>query len=371
VRRDGVRLPAGGGVVSDAVAARHRPRDISVYARAYLNAVRGGDRRTAVDLAHDLLDNGVPAESVILQVLVPAQVEIGNLWQGGHVIIAAEHRASAITEAVLQALVTTALLAPTAPREGSAGRAVVVCSEGEWHLLPGQLVTEVLRLRGVDASFVGPSTPADDLAEFLRDDPPGTVAITCSMPTSLAWTWRSVSVARELGLTVVCGGRGFGSHGRWASALGADEWAPDVSSGADAIMRAIAAPEPGPRPSAGDPEILREAQELRRDRDSIAEQLVDGFESRSGSGALGEVEKRAVRDAVAHTVAGIASGLVVGDDALVIEHVEWTESVLSARGIPLALLPVAFDLLAAAFPPGMPHAARLVGVARHACTAAA
>ncbi|MFN8169046.1 MAG: B12-binding domain-containing protein [Candidatus Nanopelagicales bacterium] len=230
--------------MTDPVTQR-RALDISVYRRGYLEAARAGDRRSALDLSLELLDRGVPAETVILQVLVPAQVEIGNLWQGGHVSISAEHRASAITEAVLQTLVTTALLAPTAPREGSAGRAVVVCSEGEWHLLPGLMVTEVLRLRGVDASFVGPSTPADDLAEFLRDDPPRAVAVTCSMPTSLAWTWRSVSVVRALGMAVVCGGRGFGTDGRWASALGADEWAPDVSSGADAIMRTLGSPAPG------------------------------------------------------------------------------------------------------------------------------
>jgi methanogenic corrinoid protein MtbC1 len=355
--------------MTDPMTARHRARDVSVYARGYLNAVRAGDRRSAVDLALELLEAGVPAETVILQVLVPAQVEIGNLWQGGHVSIAAEHRASAITEAVLQALVTTALLAPTAPREGSAGRAVVVCSEGEWHLLPGQMVTEVLRLRGVDASFVGPSTPADDLAEFLRDDPPRVVAVTCSMPTSLAWTWRSVSVVRAMGMPVVCGGRGFGTDGRWAAALGADEWAPDVSTGANAVMRAMAAPSPGSRPPTGDVEVVMEVRTLRRRRDSLAEQLVEAVGQEQRGALLGETEVRAFREAVAHTVAGIASSLLVGDDDLVIGHVAWTESVLEARGLPLSLLPLAYDMLADTLPDDLRLAARMVSVARAACRA--
>ncbi|MFN8169047.1 MAG: hypothetical protein U0S36_09725 [Candidatus Nanopelagicales bacterium] len=80
---------------------------------------------------------------------------------------------------------------------------------------------------------------------------------------------------------------------------------------------------------------------------------------------------RAFREAVAHTVAGIASGLLVGDDTLVRDHVAWTESVLEARGMSLELLPMAYEMLAEALPDGLPRAARLVQVARDACRTSA
>ena len=126
-----------------------------------------------------------------------------------------------------RAVFNNAMSAPGAVQEGIRGRVVIACSEGEWHMLPAQMATEVLRLRGADVSFIGPSVPADDLAEFIGDDPPAAVAVTCSMPMSLVGAWRSISALRELGMTVVCGGRGFGPDGRWGLALGADHWATD------------------------------------------------------------------------------------------------------------------------------------------------
>ena len=83
------------------------------------------------------------------------------------------------------------------------------------------VILTVLRLRGTDVSFIGPSVPAAELAAFLGDDPPAAVAITCSMPMSLTGTWRTISALRALGMTIVCGGRGFGPDGRWGLALGA------------------------------------------------------------------------------------------------------------------------------------------------------
>lgn len=133
-----------------------------------------------------------------------------------------EHRASAITESVLHAVVDNAMHAPGAMIEGIRGWVVIACTEGEWHLLPGMMVSEVLRLRGADVAFIGPSIPADEFAGFLGDKPPAAVAISCSMPMSVVGAWHSISALRAMGMTVVCGGRGFGSDGRWGLALGAD-----------------------------------------------------------------------------------------------------------------------------------------------------
>ncbi len=205
------------------------PVDFDAHLALYLDAVHRGDRRGAIDVAMDLLERGIGPETIITDLLARSQVEIGRGWEEGKWSVALEHRASAITESALQAVTDTALRAPGAVVEGSSGRAVVACTEGEWHVLPGRMASEVLRLRGADVSFIGPSVPADELVAMLGDDAPAAVAITCSMPMSLTGTWRTINALRAVGMTIVCGGRGFGPHGAWGRALGADLWAPDFA----------------------------------------------------------------------------------------------------------------------------------------------
>ena len=133
---------------------------------------------------------------------------------------------------------------------GERGRVTVACAEGEWHVTPGRLVSEILRLRGFEVDFVGPSVPAVEFARFLGPGSPGVVAVSCSMPSSLIGAWRTITALRAAGKIIVCGGRGFGPHGAWGVALGADMGAADMDSGMAMLDDAIAGPAGVPRPDA-------------------------------------------------------------------------------------------------------------------------
>lgn len=226
-------------------------RSLDAEVAQYLDALHRGDRRTATGIALELLDAGVPAEEILSGLIARGASLVGTGWQEGRWSVAMEHRASSIAESVLTAVVDTAMLAPNAVPEGSRGEAVVACTEGEWHVLPGRLASETLRLRGVEVTFIGPSVPAADLADFLGTQHSPVVAISCSMQMSLCGAWRSITALRELGIQIICGGQGFGPAGRWGLALGADQWAPDFATGADLVVAGIAGPAPGPRPPGG------------------------------------------------------------------------------------------------------------------------
>lgn len=238
----------------------------------YMTAVHAGDRREAIDIALSLLHQGVSAERVVTDLIAPAQARIGLGWQEGHWSVAMEHRASSISEAVLQAVVHDAMNAPWAVSEGSWGRVVIACSESEWHVLPGRMAAEVLRLRGADVSFFEPSVPAGEQSGLLGDDPPTSVAVTCSMPMSLVGAWRSISALRFIGMTIFCAGRGFGPDGRWGLALGADLWAPDFRVGADMLLSAVTRPAPGPREPAGAPARIDEVRLLGHEHESLVQE---------------------------------------------------------------------------------------------------
>lgn len=341
--------------------------EVTAQLAAYLEAVHRGDRRQAVDIAIALLQGGVSAERVVNEMLAPAQAEIGRGWEDGHWTVAMEHRASSITESALLALVSNAMSAPGAVKEGSRGRVVIACSEGEWHMLPAQMATEVLRLRGAEVTFIGPSVPADELAGFIGDDSPDAVAIACSMPMSLVGAWRSISALRALGMTVVCGGRGFGPDGRWGLAIGADHWAPDFIVGADIVLATVDRPSPGRREPVGTPQAVAEVRILRRENDTLVEAATQAafvlWPTIRGSDAA----MRATREDLAATLHTIAAATLVGDPDLVTGYVGWFEAVLTGHELPLAFVPSAFDLLLGVLPKELTLARDMATVGRESC----
>lgn len=334
---------------------------------AYLTAVQFGDRDEAVRVALAVMDEGVPAESVIEDVVVPAQAAIGLGWQQARWSIAMEHRASGISEAAVRAVTDRALAAPGAPRPGDAGEAVVACSEGEWHSLPALMAAEVLRLRGADVTLVGPSVPAEDLVTLLAGDLPAAVAVTCAMPLSLGGAWRTVTALREMGTTVLCGGRGFGPDGRWARAIGADLWAADFSQGADLLLEPRAATPP--RGDAVSEEAAREVRLLRLAHHPTVDAAMSDVLAQWPQLRRDQRLLDALREDLQAALRAVEAAVATGSVEVLHDHIDWAESVLAARGRSLGVVATAFDVLEQLLPDGLPRARAMAGAGRTACTA--
>ncbi|HYO17527.1 MAG TPA: B12-binding domain-containing protein [Dermatophilaceae bacterium] len=341
--------------------------DVEAYLARYLAAVHGGDRREAIDVTLALVQQGVSAERVITDLLSRAQTEIGLGWQEGRWSVATEHRASDITESALHAVVQSALNAPGAVREGSGGRVVVTCSESEWHVLPGRMAAGVLRLRGFDVTFIGPSVPADELSGFLDDDLPGAVALTCSMPMSLVGAWRSIGALRAIGLTIVCGGRGFGSDGRWGLALGADHWAPDFAAGADVLLSVLDDPAPAPREPVGAPERIAEVRILSRTHETLVEEATQAAWASCSAVPNSDAAMRETREDLAATLRVIAAATLVDDLSLVTDYVHWFEEVFAARELPRSFVSTSFEVLQGALPAELAYANKAARAGVGAC----
>ena len=333
----------------------------------YVEALASGDRAEAERIAMDLVQQGVPGQDVVRWLLAPALVGVGHGWRLGEWSIAGEHRATAITEATLLAVSDAALALPGAVGSGSTGRVVVACSEGEWHTLPGLMVAEVLRMRGADVTFVGPSVPADDLHEFLGDDRPSVVAVTCSTLLSLAGAWRTVTAARAVGLTVVCGGGGFRDDGRWAWAIGADQWAPDVIHGANLVMAALDGPPRPPRGPVGDPDVATEVQRLRREHGDLLQNALAMAERQDTRVHEGEAAHELASFDLDSALRAVTSATAVADPAVVTDYVTWYENDHRVRALPVDFIATAFDCVLAVLPAELPVARAMALTARGAC----
>ena len=142
-----------------------RSADASSVRTMLLAALIDGDLGVAYEISTGLLQEGVPFEVLVTDVIGPVQTEIGRRWADGDLTIADEHASTAATESLV------ALLAGTlAPADGPT--VVIACPENDTHSLPGRVIAAALAVRGFRAMFLGASLPAGDLGEFVEHQQP-------------------------------------------------------------------------------------------------------------------------------------------------------------------------------------------------------
>ena len=102
-----------------------------------------------------------PVEMILLQVITPVMVEIGEMWHRGEISIATEHFATQQCRIYLM----NALEA--LHEQGRRGEIVTACAPGEFHELGLLMLTIMLRLRGWGVTYLGPNTSLERLGETV------------------------------------------------------------------------------------------------------------------------------------------------------------------------------------------------------------
>lgn len=285
---------------------------------AYMRALEDVDRDAALHLVERCLSRGVSREAVVTELLAPAQREVGQRWEQGQWSVAAEHAATAITDAVLTAL----SFARPAPTRGSI---VVACVEHEWHGMPARMTGLLLGDRGWRVIVLGASVPSQDIGRFVGERTVTAVALSCSATANLLPARRMIEATHACGIRVLVGGAAFGSTPERADALGADAWA-GTADHAHAILERWdgdphAAPRTEPRP---DPDAMLLADATHEIAIGMSERLADGGASIGPLAGL--------LDDGSRTLQTIAAALLIGEPAIVADHVRWLRGVSAARG---------------------------------------
>jgi methanogenic corrinoid protein MtbC1 len=165
----------------------------------YVAAQLAGDRQEAVRIVMDEgLAQGVAAPDLELLVIIPAQQEIGRLWESDRISVADEHLATAISQFAVSQLY------PYLPRERANGRVVVVaCVEGEQHELGARVAADFLEMAGFSVRFLGADVPTDDLVALVFRERPDLVVLSSATTLHLGKLREAINRIR------IAGGQGF------------------------------------------------------------------------------------------------------------------------------------------------------------------
>jgi methanogenic corrinoid protein MtbC1 len=115
-----------------------------------------------------------PFEQVLLNLVQPVMIEIGERWHRGEINVAIEHFATQFMRRKLAGLVSLF--------EGSAHRGTVVvgCAPGELHDLGALIAALFLVRHGWHVIYLGPQVPLFDLLETIHSLKPDMVCLSAS-----------------------------------------------------------------------------------------------------------------------------------------------------------------------------------------------
>jgi methanogenic corrinoid protein MtbC1 len=315
-------------------ASYRPPRD---YVQAYLRDAVVGNRRAAVRLALDLLDQRVSREQIVVDLLAPAQYEVGQRWYCNELTPADEHLASGVTAAALDTLMGETI------QSAYGSLTVVACAEGDFHSLAAQMFGELLREYGMGVSVLGASAPAEAVAEFLVRSGADSLAISCSVPIFFPGAVRLIDAAHRQGIPVIAGGPAFGHGPRRAERLGADAWALTAAD-ATGILLGWRSEPPSVRrePALVDPVALR----LAAQADALGGAALDGLAARFPPTADYDERRMArTREDLVFIVQFLAATLLAADPAIFADFLNWLRELLAQRGVPAQALIAGLEAL--------------------------
>ena len=201
-----------------------RPTDC--LALNYLQKVLEGDVAGAVASVVDATRAGLDVRSAYLDVLLPAQREIGRLWHLGEVSVAEEHL---VTSATQRTMAVLSHGAKPAPANGKS--AIVAAVASNTHDIGLRAVADLYQLAGWRTIFLGADVPMEDLPAVLNYFQADLLLLGATITTQLRRVQQTIEAVRarsDRPVKVIVGGAAFDEAADLWKKIGADGYASRV-----------------------------------------------------------------------------------------------------------------------------------------------
>ena len=160
------------------------------------------------------------AAGAYLDVLLPAQAEVGRLWHAGEITVAEEHL---VSETTLQATV----LLSAEPASKQVDKTVLTAAvEGNAHDIGIRAVADFFRMAGWRSIALGANVPAAEIARAAQTFGTDIVALSTTLTTQLEPLQETIALLRQAvpGVKIIVGGHVFDSSPDLWRDIGADAY---------------------------------------------------------------------------------------------------------------------------------------------------
>lgn len=196
-------------------------------AKAYLQALLGGERRKASQLIQRLLERDIPIRTLYKYIFQVTQYEVGRLWHTGEINVAQEHFCTAATQSIISGLY------PHWLGTGTKGlRLVAACVGEELHEIGLRMVADMFEMEGWDTYYLGANVPDSSLLKAIVEHRADVVAISATMTFHIHVVRDLIATIRRNPDTsrvkIMVGGLPFNVDPNLWKEVGADGCAPDA-----------------------------------------------------------------------------------------------------------------------------------------------
>jgi MerR family transcriptional regulator, light-induced transcriptional regulator len=169
-------------------------------------------------------------EDVLLKVIQPTLIEIGEKWHRGEINVAHEHQASNFLRGKLHGLLELAGNSKHGPA------IIVACAPGEWHEIGSLMLAIFLRRAGFRTHYLGANTPIEDLVRFAREVKAEALMISASNAEVVDNLRATARFLLEAAPMVIYGGHAFNERPEMAHELGGEYLGADSAAALDGLM---------------------------------------------------------------------------------------------------------------------------------------
>lgn len=214
--------------------AQQAPQAGATLVSRLIEATLSGDNGRA-DRVLSEAHASLSVEDVLLRVIQPTLVEIGEKWHRGEINVAHEHQASNFLRGKLHGLLELAGNSKHGPA------IIVACAPGEWHEIGSLMLAIFLRRAGFRTHYLGANTPVEDLVRFAREVKAEVLMISVSNAEVLENLRNTARFLLEAAPLVVYGGAAFNERPEMARELGGEYLGSDSAMALDGLMARFAA----------------------------------------------------------------------------------------------------------------------------------
>jgi MerR family transcriptional regulator, light-induced transcriptional regulator len=193
----------------------------------YLTACLEARTNDAKKLILDALESGLRPQEAYIEILLPAQREIGDMWHEGDVGVAEERLVSETTREVMSLIVDR-----FAERANPNLTLLAASVAGNAHDIGLRAVADLFRLAGWRVIYLGANMPTLEVIQATRSFEPELVVLSATLTTQIGSLAEAIDGIKQNADSppVMVGGLALQDSEQLWQQLGADAYAPDVAS---------------------------------------------------------------------------------------------------------------------------------------------
>lgn len=214
--------------------------DYSTITKIYFSNLREGNIENAYTTLLNLVKRGLPLYDLYANIIEPALVMVGTLWEKNKLTVGEEHYISEATNKIMSQIYFHYPIV-----DNKNVNVLLMCANGERHSIGLRMISDVLEQDGWNVYYLGTDIPLNSILDMIKEKNIDLIAISSTMDyniNSIKSIIENIKKSINKNIKFIVGGRPFNIDKDMVKFVAADGYAPNCKEAlnvANNLMDAI------------------------------------------------------------------------------------------------------------------------------------